>query len=372
MKPLLYLLSLGTALMLFSCAENTMDEQADQVITFQVANYLSTRDDCAIPTLEGNTTFSATAYFHEGAWADAGITNVYMNDVTVSHQTSPADRWAPADTYYWPKTGKLSFWGYSPAGGAAATFDKTNGVVFTDFTVETTPSATPASGNKVNLMYSNEDASKNLVASDYSKTTYAHTGVPMLFHHALAKLNFRIVYKEVYYDAVGKTETPLNAAQKAFFTGAKVKSLKIYNLNYKGTFHSTPGTWTLTDDRLAYASKKTLNETETQIGDAPADADAGQPVTYATDYFVMPQTITGAGDDDTNIEIEYYILPQSSSTPETITAKMTLKTNDITSWSKNNIYTYTLVLTPVGQPILFDPSVETWDTVTAAPITVVP
>ncbi len=370
MKKLTYML-LGAALAMSSCSESILDEQPDQAITFQVANYMSTKAD---PTnLDGNPDFSATAYFHESAWASATEYSTYMNGVTISHQSSP-DCWAPASTYYWPKTGLLSFWGYSPSTGVSATYDKSTGITFWDFTVVTDPSSTIASGNKVNLMYSDEDESKDLTegAAMGRTETYGHSGVPMIFHHALAKLKFNIVYKEVYYNAATRAETSLNSAQKAFFTGAKVKSLKIYNLSYKGSFQSSTGTWTPTTDRLVYADAKTLNSTETAIPDAPTSQDAGAAVTYVDDYFVLPQSITGATGDDTNIEIEYYILPQSSSTPQTVKAKLSLKTSTLTAWTMNNIYEYTLVLTPVGQPILFDPKVVDWNTVTATSITVVP
>lgn len=341
----IYSIPILSLLLLTACSKTVseVDMEPEEVV-FRVADYATVTKADPV-SLDGNTAFGVFAYHHYPAWSALSDLSVFMGNVSVSHRTSP-DAWAPALIYYWPKTGMLSFAGYAPYMASGVSYSKTDGICFTDY-VQT---PTPGSGNQVSLLYSDEAASKDLTYDNGHGHQYGHDGVPMLFHHALSKLNFKIRY----------SEDGLNDAQKAFFQGTKIKSLKLYNINYKGSFKSTGASWTLAQgaDALVVSSADPavlLSLTTSAVTEA-------EDVLVASDYFVLPQPIIG----DANLEIEYYILPDETNP---IRAQLSLRTDQVTSWIIGTDYTYTLLIKPtLDKPILFAPKYKNWDKIDVTPV----
>lgn len=127
--------------------------------------------------------------------------------------------WKSSDAYYWPKSenGKLTFAAYSPANLTATKIEHTaTGLQIEGFTV-------PTEAN-VDVMYSdrtyNQTVSNN---DDNTSTTPSYTGVQIHFHHALSNICF-----------TAKTEADYSKTMKI-----KITSIKVSDVNNKGTFNQT-------------------------------------------------------------------------------------------------------------------------------------
>ena len=98
------------------------------------------------------------------------------------------------------------------------------------------------------------------------------------------------------------------------------------------------------------------------------------------EYYVLPQNI----DDLSNLLVDYtvfalddegYILSSTRYNDVKVQLnEITLTKNNIAepidTWKINGFYTYRLLISPYGEPILFDPAINDWDKVTADPYTI--
>ena len=349
------ILAAATLAAMCACTKNEVFTP-DQEISFQVANY-SPATKAGDATLDGNADFGVFAYYNTENWADVTgnkTASVYMNNVQVLHGNDDTVKdWAPVKTYYWPKTGKLSFVGYAPyiatsttSGALQASYTVADGVKFNNFAITTTP----GDGNKdYNLLYS------GLVTDQSGNTTgEVHTGVPIIFNHALAKLNFNLKF-----DA-----SKLTDANKDEFT-IVVNKIEI-KVNNAGNFTQIPAqnanNWAITS-----TSKTTVSYAQTSSTLAATESTDKSKVVmqkdYLADYFVIP-------DEPCDVTVYYKVngLPAALDLVATGTLKgaknATDNTYEIPYWNMNTIYTYTILISPVGdEPILFDPSVAAWNTV---------
>jgi hypothetical protein len=153
----------------------------DTPISFEVANYeAQTRANGAFEY----DSFGVNAWSRDAA---ASSSVEMMVDEIVEYVDG---KWTTETPYYWPINGTVDFIAYYPTDVVPTIiYDYAGGDTYTysNYTVE-----------DVDLMYADKAIrfSANTTASDnktgFSIGSYGFEGVPTLFHHALAKVNFKV------------------------------------------------------------------------------------------------------------------------------------------------------------------------------------
>ncbi len=334
-----FVLFAAAAAALAGCAKTTISgDIADQTeITFEVA-----------PLTKGLTTsqskfstdnvFSATAFYladKKWTYSDNGA-SLYIEEATISYDAT-ANVWRNATTkYYWPKTGKLTFFAWTlnksnlnfPDGsGTYVGVSTYNGVVAMDYDIEI---------NK-NIDFMVADSATNKTANE---NVYSYTGVPTLFRHKLTQFQATVCEKEAYS---GVTFT--------------LKSISLAKLAKTGYYLQEPEGMNIASDgsSTTYYSSTTGQVVNTTTPTAVDNAGIDQ-------YIYMPQKFT----DDNMIEIKYDIAYDTNGdgkadVTETVTEPKKLSEIFGAEWKMG--YKYTLKLTFSVDEILWDPAVQEWDPV---------
>lgn len=337
-----FLLAAMVGVALTGCMKNeAYVPKCETPISFEVANYVAqTRANGAFSTTE---TFGVNAWSHDAA---TSATAQMMTNEVVSHD---GGKWTTGTPYYWPINGTVDFIAYYPTsvqptisynyeGGDTYTYD--------NYTV-----------TNVDLMYAdkairfsaNKAAADN--GTDFGIGAYGFEGVPTLFHHALAKVNFVV---KNYQPSHGLTsyeivvdEIELNTYNKGSVT-----------LTNTGTTPASRGTWSVTDNVW------TPNTTGGTVPLTWVDAtnlttDADHEYAPRTQY-VLPQTLS----DDVTVSVTYTVtqkydggfVSKKTYTPDPIK----LNTMGLAKWEMNKNITYTITISVTNNQILFAPAVEDW------------
>ena len=402
MKKYLSIIALAT-LAIVGCSKVNLDQSAqdeETPISFKALSYVSqtkadSHDHLALPK---DAKFDILAYFTDGDINDSGTSKfLYFKDVVSNSVDSdnPTEWiWKTAATYYWPKTGKLSFYAVYPANKAV--FDNAKpeeGFTFNEYAV-TVPYAT----QKVATV-SEDLMLAQTINQDCNDGTDTHftDGVALLFHHELAKVKFsaKLYSEKNYNDGVVKVGD--------VYFSAVIDEISISNIYGKGKLalnSSNEYAWTPSGD---LANSGTIVNMEY----SPAKDATGFTIGTA----VKGKGLTGEG--WTKFEEEYYVLPQElpvtdANTDATITVKFTVyaydkngkvisKTSygsdsdtshpaftkklgdfsgkvsdtttdaDMTKWNINTVYNYRFIIDPFEGEIYFDPCMEDWSKVDADP-----
>lgn len=342
-------LSILATLALSSCSKVSTDspvpEEAQQEISFQTAYYEGQTKADSHGDLELGTNFFVRAYYTgDATWASTTLANtvLHMNDVEIA---KAGDVWkAKTGTYYWPKAGKLSFFGYT---GWAGT--KTWGAEKT------------ALFSSVETISNTSDPMVADLATDLSSnpTTATHfvPGVPMLFHHTAAKIAFQ---------AKTADGAALGAGEGLKYV-VKINSLSTSDMYTKGTYTlnatnaTVSGAWS---NPAAAKALSYLSSDQTLTTTAAALGTAGQVT-------VLPQSVASIK-AIVSYTIEVYKAEGYTEASEPMAkntfsnVQVDLATTSITAWEQNKIYTYTLIISPVDGEITFDPAVVPWINVNPA------
>jgi hypothetical protein len=359
----------AAAVIALAACSKTEVNTPDQAISFEVANYkAATKAEQSIGT---TNTFKVNAYAH----LDGVATAQNMMDDEVVAWNSDKKQWLPSRTYFWPKTGYINFFAYTDLG--------------------TTPKY-PTTTDEGNITYTTVDIANDtdiLVAdaayrytgnanpTQYAKDDTGVTGVPILFHHVLAKVTFTVKVdatdaynlivpdgdKAKYTWEVVVDESKFGFANQGTttfaFTDPSSKSHVAWN-----TYDTDKIKWTKTGDN------STSPQASTVIGDAnKMTVSSAQVVsdkkTLFNEISVLPQDLSSGY---AKFSIKYTIKSTyTDGTAKTITETVTQDLTDlltyvpsITQWNMNTKYTYNIIIKP-GEPIHFDPAVVEWETVTA-------
>lgn len=334
---------------LASCVKNEVRVNApDQEITFQT-----------VSTKAGGTAFETDKHFFSYAYflkkgdtwdANHAGAQTYIDNALITYDSPAAGKgyWAAKDNkYYWPKQGSLTFFAWTdntihnstsnPAPsvtGATVSCAHDTGIKITDYSV------------KDNL---NKDILVAEIAKDKKSNETAtggwENGVPTVFRHALAKVEFKVNKKKAYENVT-----------------FKVKSITLNGVSTKGTFtQGSPAEslgWSNQDtpeDLSVFTGDVEVTKIAEQAPQAPAEFDALNPGTG--DYsIVLPQNF----DNGTpTLTIVYEIITTSTHFTETVTETKALNAIYTDNWkSKKN---YVLKITLGLNEIYWDPSVEGWD-----------
>ena len=330
---------------LASCVKNEVRVNSpDKEITFQT---VSTKAGGA--AFETNKHFFSYAYFlGEGENWDANHADAkaYIDNALITYDTPAAGKgyWAAKDKYYWPKQGSLTFFAWtdntinptsnpapSVGTGATVTCAHDTGIKITDYSVE----------DNLNKDILVAEIAKNKKNNESATGTWEQ-GVPTVFRHALAKVEFKVNKKEAYENVT-----------------FKVKSITLNGVSTKGTFTqgSPAESWGWSNqDTPKNLSVFTGDVEVTKTAETPAEFDALNPGTG--DYsIVLPQNF----DATPKLTIVYDIITSyvtGHPVTETVTETKDLNTIYTSNWEckKNYILNITLGL----NEIYWNPSVEPW------------
>jgi len=278
----------------------------------------------------------------------------YMVEVPVSYTDNT---WAPAQNYYWPKNGSLTFIAYAPAGKATAAATE-SGITFTDYEVSTTVA------DQVDLLFSERSYNKKRVdddvvgsgntSGDFTVTDDPYKGVHLSFKHALSSIAFTVKtladYSASTTITLNKIEL-LNVGSKASFD---------QNLADENNAPTTAAAWTTAgtpvnyivdnDDDLEYVVDTQAYWTASKSKTAPAAAGGLR----ATDFILLPQNLS-------NIKLKVtYTLDNkgTGSEPLVQVIEKDLRTGAVDTWIMGKRYIYNII---IGlDTIYFEPFVADW------------
>lgn len=379
-----FILAAAAVLAVAACAKiEPTGKDIDRPIQFSVINHLQQTRATEGITYPTDVPFGTFAWWTSSAWSNSAAdqTNVFMNNQEVKYfeaSGTEAAKWAPATTYYWTKTGYLTFASYSPYTAAGndkgyssiPTYDVTNGFQFTNYTI--------VDATNVDLMYANlaKDCTQNTNANGTAVTNDSNPeggfkGVPTIFNHALCRIGFS-------FRAAGTLNPNVTAIQ------VDVKSVTIKNIDKKGSFTQIPSTTTTPRWSSTHAAANYTDYTYLTTSDTPINLVlAASPEYTALNVrrILLPQTLVNSGATDAIatttdqvLELNYIIKTHYTSNPETdstkdaywatedITSRVRLNNGTILTWADNQNITYKITINPYDStPITFDPAVVNWD-----------
>ncbi len=282
-----------------------------------------------------------TYAFYTGSynWNDLRLSDMvkYINGETVSKNGST---WKPANDYFWPKSGKLSFASYAPASAGL----------------------TISEGSKGDLLYktgyANNGSDDLLIALSENKTRdNSQDGVAVSFRHALSQVCFKARASSLSANGLGFE--------------IKIKSISVANV-----FNTADLTWDSTkwdsqnDDYGIVWSNRSAGSLPVVFysNDSGLTLDTTDPESILGGRTVIPQNLTGRGGtlSDVTLSVTFELITKNASTGTTlddtdITETVTLGTGTISTWAVNHSYTYIIIVNPLSdQTITFAPEVEEW------------
>lgn len=385
MKKFFFLAALAGAA-LVSCTKNdpAVNEE-QQLITFaSPVVSLNTKSATEVwnnyPTAEKYNFAVWAKYFVNGSYEnDAYKTGTYdkwedgqtyMNEVVVKYGNNT---WAPAQNYYWPKNGSLTFIAYAPTDIQAITDVNGNGIQITDHTVATTPE------DQLDILFSERAYNKQKVDDDTvaegttgsqpGNANDPYTGVHLSFKHALSSILFNIKTKEDYSTASTTITLKKIEVHQAVSTGSFNQNLADKNGATTTDADATAPAWTFnsTPVKADYVVDDTADIELSTTAYYPAgitNATAATNGLRATDLILLPQDLAGV-----TLRVEYTIKNSDAGSEELYQiAELPLSTTNVAAWEMGKRYIYNIT---IGlDTIYFEPYVQDWVDVNMGNLTI--
>ena len=385
-----YFVFAAAALMtIAACTKVETDETPAKKISFQIADYASQTKAAEDPgALQGETTsFSSKAWLHaNGASTGTNFFGTSSNDYTetVSYTAGTPNVWEPSEEYFWPKASDsyINFVSWYATNSKAPT-------TVTETAMNWGTSAAPMTiASDDNFLFADEAWRYSDNATQYTSISGVSEGVPTLFHHALAKLAFKIrlstetASSKTIWDVEMKTASlvfgnkgylnlanadPTSNTTRAWSIGTTYNS----GASYAATSANVGWTATTGTETVTSFTTPTMTLIPTSASSS-SPATSGDFVDYLAERTVMPQAIDG-GVVTLALTFDIKLFHASAGakvgdaySTETITIAATnLHTlvGSIDNWNMNTKYTYNVTIDPVGKKVLFDPAVAEWATV---------
>jgi hypothetical protein len=202
---------------------------------------------------------------------------------------------------------------------------------------------------------------------------YGFTGVPTLFHHALAKLNikvkaFRMNNAEESPEAVTSWVVNIKSISLLNIYDEGNLTLKTTNVHDAGATtvqwtNANPvdghNVWSNSSSMITkeWTCDQVLTTSATTYGQGTSDV--------AQNYFVLPQDLV---DGVQQIKVVYEITTtapggQSGTTEYTAVRDLTIASAAVQAWECGKNITYTIEIDPAGDEIHFAPAVVDWENV---------
>lgn len=303
---------------------------------------------------------------------NAAANTIYdgMENIKVDYEEGA---WSTDPVHFWPGTGKaLKFFAVSANETISdGLFD--DGNIVPDVTAPDAAGYDAETSNYEGLTINSftvdpTQPTSDLMVADYIAVDQSVEDVPLVFRHALSKVQFLFrntkaagtdINTQVWVQHVevknikksGKLTVAKEAGVASDGTALKASTRFAWEPNTPANFIAkyTAGTQT-TDDVLAVEDYEATNDASSysiQSSNSmklPAAYEDGE---YDT-WLVIPQTIS-----DLQVEIVYVIGTRQ------FVAKFPLATTTLTAWAPNQYIKYNINLSP--NMIGFDPTVEDWD-----------
>lgn len=249
----------------------------------------------------------------------------FMDDVEC---TFVDENYAPANTYYWPLQGSVTFQAYSPSTASASYDLATKTMTITDFTLGTDVTA------QEDLMYSKAADACDKTQNEVVYNSYSTKGVQIKFRHALSQVRFYAKTAEDY-------------SATTAFTVDNVEIQKVVN----------KGTLAVVDDVVALSSWTNGSETAdfVALDDDATDINAAEYTKLGENVLVIPQTIA----DALVVEVTYTMYNADKSVnlgSKTVAFQVN---TDIATFAPNKIYNIDMIIS--AEKILFSPVIVEWD-----------
>jgi hypothetical protein len=380
MKKIIFLAAAAIAT-LASCTK-TVVEEPNPEIAFSVARYMTKAGPEDYKDAHKAIPFGVYAWFKGETSAD---NRDFMVNQKVSYTGDSDNRWAPeGTTYYWPKSGSLDFIGYSPYSTLGATDAPFPTITETTFTY---PAWDVAAHPDVDVMYA--DKAAGMTGATGTQKTYYYNGVPMLFHHALAKVNFEVkaAYTEVTDPDTG-TKTKWDI---------EVESIKVNNILSSGSFSlnlNSGNTWDKpvdADGNNVWTADGGTTNLDLDLTNVANPLVAGNVYDLDSDVFVMPQALTG-GNQEVVLKVTittYRDINDGNGYQEVlketgVEIQANLAGGTMDAWEMNQNITYSFNFAPsygtttttdtdgdgipdvVPTVVYFDPAVDEWQNITVS------
>lgn len=331
---------------LSACTKVEPDVRPAKKVSFAVGNYaVSTKANSNLSDV--TTEFQSRAFLHANGAANG--THFFGTGAGETVTYNGTNAWEPVNEYFWP----LSSDSYI---NFVCWYDK-NGTPDTANLSETS-----LSWNNRTIVADDEimfaDAAWRYSDNTANGTQYdgdnITTGVPVLFHHALARVKF-----------VAKIKTGCNTNASGSITWkVYLKNMSVSNVHNQGTLSLTnedlgtpsttkewSGSWESTDTAAALAI---VGNTETEITTTAADVLAERSI--------LPQSV-----ENMTLSLTWTISTyRSGSNTPFSTEDLTFSGNLaeiaplITDWSMGHKITYTLEFDPSSDSIVFSPAISDW------------
>ena len=349
-----------------ACTKVNPTGDAQREISFEVANSLTK----ATGSVYDNGAFGSYAWFNN------------TDDFMVNEQVDKVGGvWKTVDhTFYWPKTGSISFISYSPFAGTSDTAGSVPAITKNSITY------TGITAGSTDLMYADRATCSSNVneVTDSDTADSGFSGVPTVFRHDLAKLSFKIKANFVEYtDPTTNTKTEWEVK----VTSAKIGGFKTTGncalaLNADGKSWDKPVTTVGTTDYNVWTNLSGASA-EQELIDATTYPSGVILTTSAQDLaaasgYVMPQVLAA---DTQQLKLTVHIKTTLSNGKEiNEDFNPTIDIMDISSlkaWQMNENIVYTINIKPtaIADPnnndnpndviITFDPAVADWTVVDA-------
>jgi len=320
MKKLFFIAAIASAA-LVSCTKN---EPAPSVNAQQEITFLTAPVTKATLAFGESNRFRTWAFHDQANWASSSTTaQLYLGGDSGLEIQKIGEVWKnDAQSYYWPKTGQLTFYSYSL---------NTTGTFLTDATVACNNNGITVTGydivENLDVDFMVADQAANQTAN---VNTYFTPGVPTLFKHKLSNVIFVM-------------KTGADYAGKTF----KLQSITLNNVAKVANYAQNPG------GTEAWGHTSTTNILFTD--DATPFAMAGHTPAAKQSYYI-PQTFT----DAQTATLVYEVITDNGSgtATETVTVNEKLSKLFGTGWEIGKKYTCTVTITL--NEILWDPAVEDW------------
>ena len=345
-----FLLAAVVGVALTSCVKNEgLATVADQnEITFEVAKFkASSRAEVAFP----------------------GSHSPYIENAEIIYKVADGNGYwaANGETYFWPTQGHLDFISYAPYNADAASpavpkisdADVQQTLKYETFKVD--------AANPVDLLYSDKAMQQTA-----NTVHYGFTGVPTLFHHALAKLNimvkaFRLDNRNESPEAVTSWNVVVKKITIKNIYDEGSLTLKTTNVHDQGattvqwtnTITAVPyDVWSNTSSQTSkvWECEQTLTTTARHYGAGTADV--------AQNYFVLPQAMSAGVQQ---ITIDYAITTSApggqTATVDHSATKYFVDFPAVPAWEQGKNITYTIDIDPAGDEIHFAPAIVDWENV---------
>ena len=367
MKKLIAIM-MSAALLTVACTEVKVASPQLPEISFLTASHLTKVgiDGPVFPTTE---TFGAYA------WAAGTVGPYFMDNKEISFDSTNG-LWKPFSTYYWPKNTTVDFICYYPYNMSGIAISE-NQIKYTGIDVE---------AGQTDIMYADKAVGYTGNTDEVTDGVNGYTGVPTIFHHALAKVRVKVSLAYNHKEEADGTVTDW---------AVTINSMSIDGFYKKGdctlNLASSPTSgvvgWDKPTDTNGFFVWSPAAGTTSKSGSFSGEITPGNDYETVGEFFVLPQTLV-AGQQ--KVTVNMTVATTRNNDPflnETFSTSADLYLTSLPAWQINHIITYNLVVAPTasdgnggngsdpGNPvdpndpdlsdavITFDPAVNGWDNV---------